>query len=341
VTDGDRPCSGEDAAASSASEGRRPGQRRGRRRGTRGRAVDGVLVLDKPPGCSSNDAVQRAKRLFNARKVGHTGALDPLATGVLPLCFGEATKFSQYLLASDKKYWTRIRLGVATDSGDADGQVIAERPVTAVDADRVEAALAAFRGEIEQVPSMFSAVKYHGQPLYKLARQGIEVERQARRVTVYSNELTAFDGNYLELEVHCSKGTYIRTIAEELGEALGCGAHVTALRRRMAGPYHEADMVTFETLEADRERGKLDAHLLPVSSTVKGWPELRLSADTAYYLKHGQPVMVPHAPTSGWVRLALAPAGDAGPSPGDGDAGFLGVGEILDDGRVAPRRLLH
>lgn len=300
-----------------------------------------MLVLDKPPGCSSNDAVQRAKRLFNARKVGHTGALDPLATGVLPLCFGEATKFSQYLLASDKKYWTRVRLGVATDSGDADGKVIAERPVTGIDAARIEAALTAFRGEIDQVPSMFSAVKHRGQPLYKLARQGIEVEREARRVTIYSNELTAFDGEHLELEVHCSKGTYIRTIAEELGEALCCGAHVTALRRRMAGPYHEADTVTFETLEAAREEGSLDPFLLPVSSTVKGWPEVRLSEDTAYYLKHGQPVMVPHAPTRGWVRLALADAPDAGQGNAGEDAGFLGVGEILDDGRVAPRRLLH
>jgi len=211
--------------------------------------VDGVLVIDKPTGMSSNDAVQKAKRIFRARKVGHTGSLDPLATGVLPLCFGEATKFSQFLLDSDKKYWARIRLGVRTDSGDADGQIVETRPVVAMTAERIEAALTEFRGEIDQVPSMFSAVKHQGQPLYKLARQGIEVERASRRITVFSNELAAFHGEEFELEIHCSKGTYVRTIAEELGERLGCGAHVVALRRRKAGPYDESDLVTFEALE--------------------------------------------------------------------------------------------
>jgi len=298
----------------------------------RGRDVNGVLVLDKPQGISSSDAVQRAKRLFNARKVGHTGALDPLATGVLPLCFGEATKFSQYLLTSDKKYWVCVRLGVATDSGDADGQVISTRDPSGVDAASVEAALRFFRGEIDQVPSMFSAIKHQGQPLYKLARQGIEVEREARRVIVYSNVLTAFAGDQVELEIHCSKGTYVRTIVEELGEALGCGAHVAALRRRAAGPYDESDLVTFETLEAAREVGSLDRFLLPVASAVREWPEVRLSDNTAYYLKQGQPVIVAHAPSSGWVRLAEI--------LDDESSRFLGVGEILDDGRVAPRRLV-
>ena len=298
-----------------------------------GRDVSGVLVLDKPAGFSSNDAVQKAKRLFHARKVGHTGALDPLATGVLPLCFGEATKFSQYLLDSDKKYWTRLKLGVATDSGDADGQVVQTRPVVGVDEEKIEAALRFFRGEIDQVPSMFSAVKHQGQPLYKLARQGIEIERQARRVTIFSNELAAFSGDELELEIHCSKGTYVRTIAEELGEILGCGAHVIALRRRAAGPYQESDMVTFEELEAAlEEEGSLDRFLLPVSSAVREWPEVRLTDNTAYYLRQGQPVIVPHAPTSGWVRLAEVDDDDS--------AHFIGVGEILDDGRVAPRRLV-
>ena len=211
----------------------------------RGRDVNGMIVVDKPGGASSNDAVQRAKRLYRAQKVGHTGSLDPLATGVLPLCFGEATKFSQFLLDSDKKYWARIKLGVRTDSGDADGQVLETRPVVGVDAAAVEKVLERFRGEIEQIPSMFSAIKHQGQPLYKLARRGIEVERKSRRVTIYSNELVAFDGEEFELEIHCSKGTYVRTIAEEIGEALGCGAHVCALRRRKAGPYDETEMVTF------------------------------------------------------------------------------------------------
>jgi tRNA pseudouridine55 synthase len=292
-----------------------------------------VLVVDKPPGWSSNDAVQKAKRLFNARKVGHTGALDPLATGVLPLCFGEATKFSQYLLSSDKKYEVRIKLGVATDSGDADGNVVAEREVENVTTARVEEALRFFRGEIDQVPSMFSAIKHNGQPLYKLARQGIEVERQARRVTVYSNTLVSLEGDVVELNIHCSKGTYVRTIAQELGEVLGCGAHVSALRRTMAGPYDESDLVTFAELESALEaEGTLDRFLQPISSTVREWPEVKLTDNTAYYLRQGQPVMVPHAPAKGWVRLAEV--------VGEDSTRFLGVGEVLDDGRVAPRRLV-
>ncbi|MGE0623562.1 MAG: tRNA pseudouridine(55) synthase TruB [Pseudomonadales bacterium] len=298
----------------------------------RGREVSGILVLDKPQGMSSNDAVQKAKRLFNARKVGHTGALDPLATGVLPLCFGEATKFSQYLLASDKKYWVRILLGVSTDSGDADGKVVSTRPVPDIDRARVEDALRFFRGEIDQVPSMFSAIKHQGQPLYKLARQGIEIEREARRVTISSNELLELHDDSLVLSIHCSKGTYVRTIAEELGEVLGCGAHVVELRRLAAGPYTEADLVTFEQLEKALEHGSLDPFLLPVDSAVREWPEVRLTDNTAYYLRQGQPVIVPHAPTSGWVRLSEV--------EDDHTTKFIGVGEILDDGRVAPRRLV-
>lgn len=299
----------------------------------RGRDVSGILVLDKPAGFSSNDAVQKAKRLFHARKVGHTGALDPLATGVLPLCFGEATKFSQYLLTSDKKYLARLKLGVATDSGDADGQVIAERAVGDISESRIEEALRFFRGEIDQVPSMFSAVKHKGQPLYKLARQGIEIERESRRVKIFSNRIVALEGDELTLAIHCSKGTYVRTIAEELGEHLGCGAHVVALRRQAAGPYDETDLVTFDTLEAALEtEGTLDSFLLPVASAVGDWPEVRLNDDTAYYVRQGQPVIVPHAPTSGWVRLSQ--------QLGEGSTRFLGVGEVLDDGRVAPRRLI-
>jgi tRNA pseudouridine55 synthase len=299
----------------------------------RGRDVSGVLVVDKPAGWSSNDAVQRAKSLFNARKVGHTGALDPLATGVLPLCFGEATKFSQYLLSSDKKYWVRIKLGVATDSGDADGKVTQTKEVVGVTSEKIEDALRFFRGEIDQVPSMFSAIKHQGQPLYKLARQGIEIERAARRVTIYSNELLRYQGDELELEIHCSKGTYIRTVAEELGQLLDCGAHVTALRREMAGPYDESDLVTFDALEAAlADEGTLDRLLQPISSTVRGWPEVKLTDNTAYYIRQGQPVIVPHAPSSGWVRLAEIVDEES--------TRFIGVGEVLDDGRVAPRRLV-
>ena len=297
----------------------------------RGRDVNGVIVLDKPQGLSSNEAVQRVKRRFGARKVGHTGSLDPLATGVLPLCLGDATKFSQYLLTSDKRYLARLRLGVSTDSGDADGQVIERREISGITRADIDAALDAFRGEIEQIPSMFSAVKHHGQPLYKLARQGIEIEREARPITVHANEIVDFEDDRLTLAVHCTKGTYLRTIAHDLGEALGCGAHVDALRRTMAGPYGEEDLVTFEDMARLAEEGRLDDLLRPVATTVGQWPTVELSGAPAFYLKHGQPVLVPHAPTEGWVRLY---------EQADSEGRFIGVGEILDDGRVAPRRLI-
>ena len=297
----------------------------------RGRDVNGVIVLDKPQGLSSNEAVQRVKRRFGARKVGHTGSLDPLATGVLPLCLGDATKFSQYLLTSDKRYLARLRLGVSTDSGDADGQVIERREISGITRADIDAALDAFRGEIEQIPSMFSAVKHHGQPLYKLARQGIEIEREARPITVHANEIVDFEDDRLTLAVHCTKGTYLRTIAHDLGEALGCGAHVDALRRTMAGPYGEEDLVTFEDMARLAEEGRLDDLLRPVATTVGQWPTVELSGAPAFYLKQGQPVLVPHAPTEGWVRLY---------EQADSEGRFIGVGEILDDGRVAPRRLI-
>ena len=302
----------------------------GRRR--RGRPVNGLLVVDKPQGMSSNDAVQKAKRLFGAAKVGHTGSLDPLATGVLPLCFGEATKFSQYLLSSEKTYWTRIKLGVRTDTSDSDGEVVAERSADHVTTSLIEDELEAFRGEISQVPSMYSALKHNGQPLYKLARQGIEVEREPRQITIFENTLLKHYGNDIELRIHCSKGTYVRTIADDLGEALGCGAHVTALRRLAAGPFDEADVVQFEHLEAEREAGRsLDGLLQPIESAVRQWPVVELNEASTFYVRQGQPVQVPKAPTSGWVQLLAEDAGNR----------FLGVGEVLDDGRIAPRRLIN
>ena len=289
-----------------------------------------MLVVDKPAGISSNDAVQQAKRLFGAQKVGHTGSLDPLATGVLPLCFGEATKFSQFLLDADKKYWARIRLGVTTETGDADGEVISEADASGVTAAQVVEALKTFVGEIEQIPSMYSALKHQGQPLYKLARQGIEVERAPRKVTIYSAEMLNITGSEIELLVHCSKGTYIRSLAEDLGAALGCGGHVSGLRRLAAGPYQEEQAVSFEQLKAIGSPEELDALLLPVASAVGTWPVMRLHEDTAHYLLLGQPVQVAHAPTKGWVQIFES---------GEEDR-FLGVGEILTDGRIAPRRLV-
>lgn len=301
----------------------------------RGRPVDGILVLDKPQGMSSNQALQTAKRLYFAAKAGHTGSLDPLATGVLPLCFGEATKFSQYLLDADKAYQSTFVLGTVTDSGDAEGQILATNDASAVSEADVAKALEAFRGEIEQVPSMFSAIKQNGQPLYKLARQGIEVERKSRRVVIHQLELRDFrqQGERAEVDVYleCSKGTYVRSIAEDLGKALGCGAHVSVLRRTKAGPFSIEDSVSLNTLEGLKQHDELaqmDELLLPADTAVRALPLVELAESGGFYLRQGQPVLVPNAPSSGMVRVAL--------ETGE----FLGVGEILDDGRVAPRRLI-
>ena len=300
-------------------------------RNRKGRDLSGVVVLDKPRDMTSSDAVQHVKSSFNARKVGHTGSLDPLATGVLPLCFGEATKFSRFLLTSDKKYWVKLKLGIRTASGDADGDVVEERSTDGVTQDRIQHALESFRGEIDQIPSMYSAIKYRGKPLYKYARQGVEIERESRRINVYSIELSTFSGSEMTLHVHCSKGTYVRTIVDDLGEQLGCGAHVVELRRLMAGPFTESDMVTFEEIETARVDGRLDELLAPISSAVSQWPAVRLSATSAYYIRQGQPVLVPHAPSEGWVQLRESCSNDEW---------FLGMGEIMEDGRVAPRRLI-
>ena len=289
--------------------------------------MNGILVVDKPAGISSNDVVQQAKRLFGAQKVGHTGSLDPLATGVLPLCFGEATKFSQYLLDADKKYWAQVRLGITTETADADGEVIAQADTSGITESQVTAALERFVGEIEQIPAMYSALKRQGQPLYKLARQGIEVKRAPRRISIYSAELLQFSEASIELRVHCSKGTYIRSLAEDLGAALGCGAHVSALRRLAAGPYEEGQATTLAELCETNDMQEMDALLLPVSSAVDSWPAVRLHEDTAHYVRQGQPVQVAHAPTDGWVQIFELAEEDR----------FLGVGEILTDGRVAPR----
>ena len=302
----------------------------------RGRQIDGVLLLDKPAGMTSNAALQVAKRLFDANKAGHTGSLDPLATGVLPLCFGEATKFSQYLLDADKQYRTHIKLGVTTDSGDADGQVTGEMPVPTLDVEMLETALEQFRGVIEQIPPMFSALKVNGQPLYKLARQGIEIERKSRQVTVFELLLEDFSADEVQLCVTCSKGTYIRTIAEDLGKVLGCGAHVTALRRLAAGPFELARSVTLAQLEeikSDAGLAALGDTLLPVGAAVSDWPAVELSEVTSVYFKQGQAVQITHAPTSGWVRIFSEATNEQGSE-------FLGVGEILEDGRVTPRRLV-
>lgn len=301
------------------------------RRRNRGRQVNGVLLLDKPIGITSNAALQRVKRLFNANKAGHTGSLDPLATGMLPLCLGEATKISSFLLSADKEYQAGLKLGVNTDSADADGNVVQTRPVEEYSESRVREVLESFLGQSTQIPPMHSAIKQNGQPLYKLAHQGIEVERKPRDITIHSLKLLRFEDDELDIAVRSSKGTYIRTLSEDIGEALGCGAHITALRRTSVGTLDEHPMHTLESLEAIAEESglaALDALLLPMESTLPDWPEVRLSEDASFYLCQGQAVFVPQLKESGWVRLYA------------GDKRFLGLGTVLDDGRVAPKRLL-
>lgn len=299
-------------------------------RRARGRQLNGILVLDKPGGESSNRSLQRAKRLFDAAKAGHTGSLDPLATGVLPLCFGEATKLSQFLLDADKTYRTTIRLGIKTDSGDSQGNIV-NTSDESVSLEHLNKCLEAFRGEITQVPSMYSALKHKGVPLYKLARQGQEVERKVRHVTIHRLELLDFRGNEVDLEIDCSKGTYIRTIADDLGDMLGVGGHVTVLRRLRSGPFSENDAVSLETLEKEATEGgaqSLDRFLLPSDFAVEHLEKVTLPTITADFMRQGQPVIARGLPTRGIVRLY-------------DDEGFFGIGSILDDGRVKPVRLLN
>lgn len=296
----------------------------------KGRSIDGIVILDKAIGISSNRALQEVKRIFDAQKAGHTGSLDPLATGVLPLCLGEATKVSQFLLDSDKKYRAKLKLGVRTDSGDCEGNVLESCADFQVSQLQIEEALTPFRGEIEQVPPMYSALKVNGVPLYKMARKGQTIEREARRITVYSIEMTAFEGDELELEIACSKGTYIRTIADDLGQALGCGAHIIALRRTQAGVFTEADCVTTQRLIQECDSGGLsviDKHLIPMDKAIADLPEVVLPSVTASFIKNGQPVLVRHLPEEGLVRLYE-------------EGQFIGIGCIDDDGKVAPRRLI-
>lgn len=306
------------------------------RRNRKGRPVDGILVLDKPAGITSNGALQQVKRLFQAAKAGHTGSLDPLATGVLPLCFGEATKLSQFLLDADKRYLTTMKVGVVTETGDADGEVVDELPVPSLDADKVEAVVSGFRGTIHQVPSMYSAIKVDGTPLYKLARQGIEVERKSREVTIQSLIVTDIREDEIDLDICCTKGTYVRTLVEDIGRALGSGAHVTALRRLQSGPFEIEKAVSLDELTALAETGDgfaaMDNLLQPMSSAVTDWPLVELTEITASYLEQGQPVLVANAPTCGWVQIHAETDREA--------TRFLGVGEVLDDGRIAPRRLV-
>ena len=299
-------------------------------RRSRGRDITGILLLDKPSGLTSNQALQRVKRLFDARKAGHTGSLDPLATGLLPLCFGHATKVSAFLLDADKSYEVTARFGAQTTTGDSQGEVqetTDSLPSTAA----VDAAALALTGDIEQVPPMYSALKHKGRRLYTLAREGIEVERPPRPVTIYAFERTAVDGPDMSFTVRCSKGTYVRTLVEDLAKLTGSLAHVAALRRKRVGAFVSTGMHRLDELEEIAEQGMeaLDERLCPVDGALMQWPAVTLGRESAFFLLNGQAVTTVGAPAAGQVRL-YGQTGD-----------FLGLGEVLQDGRVAPRRLFR
>ncbi len=294
-----------------------------------GRDVDGILILDKDRGVSSNKALQQVRNLFRARKAGHCGSLDPLATGVLPICLGQATRFADYLLGADKRYRATCRLGVVTTTGDAEGEVLERKPVT-VTRGEIEDRLADFRGPIEQVPPMYSALKHEGRRLYELAREGKTVERAARRVVILALDLVSLAQDEMVLEVHCSKGTYIRTLAEDIGAALGCGAHLSALRRLAVTPFDESDAKDFAALTALARSApvELDRCLLPVAAALDVFPELRLDAEQADAVRHGRP-LAESGGSPGLLRLIAD------------DGEFIGLGELGEDRVLRPKRLLQ
>ncbi|WP_318401864.1 tRNA pseudouridine(55) synthase TruB [Photobacterium leiognathi] len=304
----------------------------------KGRPINGVILVDKPTGISSNDTLQKVKRIFFAQKAGHTGALDPLATGMLPICFGEATKFSQFLLDSDKRYRVIAKLGERTDTSDSDGEVVETREVK-VDRGQLERCIAKFRGTTDQIPSMYSALKYKGRKLYEYAREGVEVPRESRKITVYSVDLLRFENNEVEMELHVSKGTYIRTIVDDLGEMLGCGAHVIMLRRTGVSNFPYERMVTIEQLQAmlddakanDVEPGTvLDPLLLPTDTAVQDLPEVNISAEVAVHVLNGNPVQAGRVPAEGTlVRITVGQERE-----------FIGVGVIDAKGMLAPKRVM-
>ncbi len=287
--------------------------------------VDGVLLLDKPIGLTSNDALQKVRRLFSAAKGGHTGTLDPLASGLLPLCFGEATKFSADLLDADKTYEAELKLGVTTDSGDAEGEIIATAAVDVEKSD-IFRVLPQFTGDIRQIPPMHSAIKRNGRPLYELARKGIEVEREPRAVTIHAIDVLSLAGDVLSLRVACSKGTYIRVLAADIGKALGCGAHLTGLRRTVVGDLGLAGSVTLAELEALDEAGRSE-HLKPVDALLHSLPLVTVAGEAAERFRHGNPVDLA-AGLAGKIRVYA-------------DGRLIGIGEPGADGRLWPKRLVQ
>ena len=295
----------------------------------KGRRVDGIVLLDKPAGMTSNRALQRAKHLYGAAKGGHTGSLDPLATGMLPLCFGAATRVSGYLLTASKTYQVTGRFGIATDTGDADGNICERVDAPAIEEAALSAMLERFCGTSEQIPPMYSALKHHGQPLYRLARKGIDVDREPREITLHSIALRHYSWPEFTFRTCCSKGTYVRTLVGDIAAALGTLAHVTVLRRLEIGPFAGLEMHAFEVLEEAAQSGPeaLDSLLLPIDRALPDWPSLNLSHDLENGLRHGRPVRANPSWALGRVRLY-------GPT-----TGFFGLGEVRADGQLVPRRI--
>mgnify|MGYP005676398915 FL=1 len=309
----------------------------GRRR-NKGRSVNGIFLLNKPSGLSSNQALQRVKKLFDANKAGHTGSLDPLATGLLPICLGEATKFSQFLLDSNKHYLSTFILGIRTETGDADGEVVDRSDASNLTKEQIISAVANFKGSTKQVPSMYSALKHNGQPLYKLARQGMVVERDARDITVFKYDILDFRAGKeaeLDVEVHVSKGTYVRSLAEDLGSLLGCGAHVSALHRHIAGPFNDGQSTTLDALyekSADVDSSGIDYLLEPMDVAVANYSSVELSVVVAGYFQQGQQVLSNQAFRNGEEGEIVRVFRETGE--------FLGVGVVTAEGQVAPKRLV-
>lgn len=300
---------------------------RGARKPKGFRDVDGIILLDKPIGISSNQALQKVRYLFKANKAGHTGSLDPLATGMLPICFGEATKFSAYLLDASKSYRADCQLGKTTSTGDAEGEVTSQRPVE-VNQTMLDSVLKSFVGQLEQIPPMHSAVKVNGQRLYKLARNGREIERSARTIEIHSLDQVAFENDRLVIDVSCSKGTYIRTLAEDIGEALGCGAYLSDLQRTGVHPFWQQPCYSLPELQEMAE-SSLDTCLLPVQAALSDFPELIVDGATAVSLKQGRVIQLDSAIASGLINL-LAENGQ-----------FIGIGEAGIDGQISPKRLMN
>jgi len=298
-----------------------------------GRNVHGIVLLDKRLGVSSNRALQEVRHLFNANKAGHTGSLDPLATGLLPLCFGEATKVSALMLDDNKRYQVLVQLGVMTDTGDAEGIVIETKPVPDLSIEGIQACLQQFTGEIDQIPPMYSALKHNGKKLYELAREGKTIERKARRIKIFELKLLDFSKDRLTLEVFCSKGTYIRSLAEDIGHSLGCGGTVKALRRLEAGLFSIEHAKTIEQLTAMSEQDLFQC-LINVDKPLEALPSVYLSDEQAIAIKYGQSINFLRSSDSsletwqGRVRMYHS-------------ADFLGLGEMLLDGKIAPKKLFN